>query len=300
MKARFTVVADRELPEHLLTDTHDALQSVGWVGIVRQNITAPPLHAVHFRGVRPLLNYSHEGFDHDGVLRSLATGWHSLGVAAAAVTSSLAAQPPALVVLDVDSTLIQAEVIERIAARAGAEEQVAQLTSRAMHGKSDFATSLRARLELVAGVPVAELAVIADEIEFSPGAARLVDAVHAAGGAVGVVSGGFHEVVDILAARLGIDHVRANRLAVDGNKLAGAPAGPIIDRTAKKSALLEWSALHPGPTVAIGDGANDLLMVQAANLGVAYCAKPVLAQQAGAVIPFPRLDAAALLAGLAL
>ena len=300
MKVRYTLVGDRELPGHLLADTEDALANVGWVGITRQDVVVEPLHTVHFRAVRPLVSLSHEGFDHDGVLRELTAGWRALGVAAAAVTSELAARPPALLVMDVDSTLIQAEVIERIARRAGAEDQVAHMTSTAMHGKADFATSLRARLELVAGVPVAELAEIADEIVFSPGAARLVDAVHAAGGAVGVVSGGFHEVVDILARRLGIDHVRANRLAVDGDVLAGAPEGPIIDRDAKRAALLEWSALHPGPTVAIGDGANDLLMVQAADLGIAYCAKPVLAEQADAAIPFPRLDAAALLAGLEL
>ncbi len=297
MRARFTLVAP-ELPDHLVADTADALTHFGWIGLQRRAVPMDGLVGLHFTGVVPPVTFSHAGHDHDEMMRDLIAGWNALGVAAAHVTGDLAHRPPGLVVMDVDSTLITSEVIEEIAHYAGVGEEVERVTSAAMRGELDFAESLRERLSLLAGLPTAAIDEVAATVRFSPGAKRLVDLVHESGGAVGIVSGGFHEVVDQLAERLGIDHVRANRLESQHGQLTGRPYGPIIDADAKLAALREWGALHPGPVVAIGDGANDLKMIEAADLGVAYCAKPVLAAAADAQIPFPRLDAAVLLAGI--
>lgn len=256
------------------------------------------LIGLHFTGVVPPVTFAHEGHDHDEMMRDLIGGWNALGVSAALVTGELAHTPPSLVVMDVDSTLITTEVIEEIAEYAGVAEEVERVTLAAMRGEMDFTESLQERVSLLAGVPTSALDEVASKVRFSPGAKRLVDAVHTSGGAVGVVSGGFHEVIDPLAERLGIDYVRANRLESSKGELTGRPYGPIIDETAKLETLREWNAAHPGPTVAIGDGANDLKMIDGADLGIAYCAKPVLAKAADAVIPFARLDAAALLADL--
>lgn len=297
MRARFTLVAP-ELPDHLVADTADTLRHIGWVGLQRRAVPMDGLVGLHFTGVVPPVTFSHEGHDHGEMMRGLISGWNALGVAAAVVTGDLAHRPPSLVVMDVDSTLITTEVIEEIAEHAGVGEEVERVTSAAMRGELDFADSLRERLSLLAGLPTTAIDEVAATVRLSPGAKRLVDAVHAAGGAVGVVSGGFHEVVDALAERLGIDYVRANRLESRHGELTGRPYGPIIDASAKLTALTEWRAAHPGPVVAIGDGANDIQMIEGADLGIAYCAKPVLNEAADARIPFPRLDAAALLADL--
>lgn len=201
---------------------------------------------------------------------------------------------PGLLVMDVDSTLITCEVIERLAERAGAREQVAAVTDRAMRGELDFAASLRERVATLAGLPESVFAEVAAEVELTPGARELVAALHAAGWAVGLVSGGFHEVVDVLAADLGIAHVRANRLEVAGGVLTGRTSGPVIDRAAKAAALREWAAALGVPmaaTVAVGDGANDLDMIAQAGLGIAFAAKPALRERADVALPGPRLDA---------
>lgn len=300
MRTRLTLAADRELPEHLLADTESALQHVGWLGIRRRPVHAPPLHGLHFEGLLPPVTTSHAGHDHVQQIADLCHDWTSLGVACAVVGEPLATTPPALLVMDVDSTLITAEVIELVADRAGVRAEVERITTAAMRGELEFKQALAERVRMLAGVQESVWADIVAEVALSPGAQRLIDAVHATGGVVGVVSGGFHEVVDAIATRAGIDHVRANRLEVADGRLTGRTVGPVVDGTVKEATLREWSALHPGPVVAIGDGANDLAMLRSAHLGVAYCAKPVLAEAADAAIPFPRLDAAGLLAGLSL
>lgn len=188
-----------------------------------------------------------------------------------------------LVVLDCDSTTIQDEVIELLAEVAGTREEVAEVTERAMRGELDFAESLRERVATLAGTPESVFADTFARLRLSPGIGELIEAVHARGGKVGVVSGGFHEVLDPLAERLGLDFWRANRLEVVGGLLTGRTVGPIIDASAKANALREWASECEIPlaaTVAIGDGANDLEMMEVAALGVGYNAKPIVQQQA--------------------
>ncbi|NHI16770.1 phosphoserine phosphatase SerB [Microbacterium excoecariae] len=182
-----------------------------------------------------------------------------------------------LVVLDADSTLIRNEVIELIADEAGRGAEVARATEAAMRGEVDFAASLRSRVEALAGVPVAAFARVRARIEPTPGVTALLDAVHDRGGEVGVVSGGFHEILDDLAPSLGVDVWRANRLEVEGGALTGRVSGPIVDAEAKAAQLAAWATERGVPmsrTLAIGDGANDLRMIAAAGLGVAFNAKP--------------------------
>ncbi|WEG10245.1 phosphoserine phosphatase SerB [Microbacterium horticulturae] len=192
-----------------------------------------------------------------------------------------------LVVLDADSTLIRNEVIELIADEVGRGAEVAAATEAAMRGEVDFAASLRSRAEALAGVPVSAFERVLARIEPTPGVTELIDAVHARGGVVGVVSGGFHEILDALAPRLGVDVWRANRLEVDGGVLSGRVDGTIVDAAGKAAALREWAADHDVPmscTLAIGDGANDLQMMAAAALGLAFNAKPAVRAQADLVV----------------
>lgn len=193
-----------------------------------------------------------------------------------------------LVVLDVDSTLIENEVIELLADCAGSGVEVARITSQAMAGELDFEQSLRARVATLAGLSVECFREVGERIQLTTGAAELVDTVHAAGGHVGVVSGGFHELVDPIANKLGLDFWRANRLEVKEGLLTGEVLGDVIDAQAKASALREWAEQTGTPrifTVAVGDGANDLLMMDEAGLSVAFDAKPIVREHADVSVP---------------
>ncbi|MDR7111728.1 phosphoserine phosphatase [Microbacterium trichothecenolyticum] len=192
-----------------------------------------------------------------------------------------------LVVLDADSTLIRNEVIELIADEAGRGAEVAAATEAAMRGEVDFATSLRSRVEALEGVPVAAFARVLARIEPTPGVRELIAAVHERGGAVGVVSGGFHEILDTVAPDLGVDVWRANRLATRDGVLSGAVDGGIVDAAGKAAALRDWADERGVPlsrTLAIGDGANDLEMMAVAGLGVAFNAKPAVRERADLVV----------------
>lgn len=192
-----------------------------------------------------------------------------------------------LVVLDADSTLIRNEVIELIADEAGRGAEVAAATEAAMRGEIDFASSLRSRVEALEGVPLTAFARVLSRIEPTPGVRELIAAVHDRGGAVGVVSGGFHEILDIVAPDLGVDVWRANRLATRDGALSGAVDGGIVDAAGKAAALREWAGERGVPlarTIAIGDGANDLEMMAAAGLGVAFNAKPAVRARADLVV----------------
>lgn len=196
--------------------------------------------------------------------------------------SSLAAVRP-LVVLDCDSTTIQDEVIELLAESAGTREEVAAVTERAMLGELDFAESLRERVATLAGTPDTVFAEAYAKVRKSCGIEALITEVHARGGIVGIVSGGFHEVLDPIAVDLGVNHWRANRLEVIDGVLTGRVTGPIIDAEAKALALAEWAreaGIPLSATVAIGDGANDLAMMAIAGLSVAYNAKPIVRESA--------------------
>jgi phosphoserine phosphatase len=181
-----------------------------------------------------------------------------------------------LVVLDVDSTLIEDEVIELLAAEAGSLDAVAEVTFRAMNGELDFAASLRERVATLAGLDATAIDRVRDRVRVTRGVPELIAGVHDAGGRVAVVSGGFHEVIDPLAARLGLDHWRANRLEVAGGRLTGGVIPPIVDAAAKAGALREWAEAAGIPlpqTLAVGDGANDLPMMGLCGLSVGFDAK---------------------------
>ena len=189
--------------------------------------------------------------------------------------------------LDADSTLIRNEVIELLADEAGRGAEVAAATEAAMRGEVDFAESLRSRVAALAGVPVAAFPRVLARIEPTPGVRELVAAVHARDGIVGVVSGGFHEILDSIAPSLEIDVWRANRLAVRDGVLSGDVEGEIVDAAVKATMLRAWADEHGVPaarTVAIGDGANDLHMMRTAGLGLAFNAKPAVRAQADLVI----------------
>jgi phosphoserine phosphatase len=192
-----------------------------------------------------------------------------------------------LVVFDADSTLLRNEVIELIADEAGRGPEVAAATEAAMRGEVDFATSLRSRVRALEGVPVAAFQRVRARVEPTPGAAELIAAIHDRGGVAAVVSGGFHEVLDVVAPPLGVDIWRANRLAVASEVLSGEVEGDIVDAAGKAAALLEWAEAYSVPlrrTIAIGDGANDLQMMAVAGLGLAFNAKPAVRAQADLVV----------------
>jgi phosphoserine phosphatase len=192
-----------------------------------------------------------------------------------------------LVVLDADSTLIRNEVIELLADEAGRREEVQAATEAAMRGEVDFATSLRSRVAALQGVPVSSFERVLARIEPTTGVRALTEAVHERGGVVGVVSGGFHEILDHVAPGLGVDRWRANRLDVADGVLTGRVDGEIVDAEAKASSLREWAdelGVPTSATIAIGDGANDLRMMAAAGLGLAFNAKPAVRAAASLVI----------------
>jgi phosphoserine phosphatase len=206
-----------------------------------------------------------------------------------------------LVVMDVDSTLIQGEVIEMLAERAGCRDQVAAVTESAMRGELDFEESLRERVALLAGLDAGALDDVYDDIVLAPGARTMVRTLKRLGYRFAIVSGGFTQVTDRLAADLGIDFSAANELEVVDGRLTGRIRGPVVDRAGKAAALrrfAEEAGVAVGATVAVGDGANDLDMLGAAGLGIAFNAKPVVQQAADTAVNVPYLDAIVYLLGI--
>ncbi|MET1044318.1 MAG: phosphoserine phosphatase SerB [Microbacteriaceae bacterium] len=192
-----------------------------------------------------------------------------------------------LVVLDVDSTLIENEVIELLAEEAGSLTQVAEITERAMNGELDFEASLRARVATLAGLPESVFRTAGDRVSVTQGVPAMISAVQAAGGRVGVVSGGFHEIVDPIAEELGLNYWRANRLEVVGGLLTGELLGPVVDAEAKATTLREWAddfGIPLSQTVAVGDGANDLRMMAITGLSVGFDAKAPVRDEANVLI----------------
>ncbi|WP_028476381.1 phosphoserine phosphatase SerB [Nocardia sp. CNY236] len=206
-----------------------------------------------------------------------------------------------LIVFDVDSTLIQGEVIEMLAAYAGVEDEVRGVTEAAMRGEIDFAESLRQRVATLAGLDESVIAAVAQRIELTPGARTTVRTLHRLGFRCGVVSGGFHQVIEPLADDLGLDFVHANTLEIVDGKLTGRVVGEIVDRAAKATALRQFAVeagVSMGQTVAVGDGANDIDMLSAAGLGIAFNAKPALREVADAALSHPYLDAVLFILGV--
>jgi phosphoserine phosphatase len=240
--------------------------------------------------------------DDVGVLRvALAEAASAHGIDVAVSPAGLARRGRRLVVMDVDSTLIQDEVIELLAARAGRHAEVAAVTERAMRGELDFAASLHERVACLAGLPASVLDDVRDDVRLTPGARTLCRTLRRLGFTLAAVSGGFIEVVAPLAESLGIHHAHANRLEIRDGVLTGRVVGEVVDRAAKATALRRFAEQEELPltrTVAIGDGANDLDMLAAAGLGIAFNAKPVVRRQADAAVNVPYLDTVLYLLGI--
>ena len=188
-----------------------------------------------------------------------------------------------LLVMDVDSTLVQEEVIDLLGDEAGVGQQVADITERAMRGELDFRQALEERVATLEGLPESIFDKVYARIHFNKNAKELVAELHARGYKVGLVSGGFHETVDRLAAEAGIDYVKANHLEVVDGVLTGKTYGDIVTKEIKVQKLRDWAVeneLVLSQTIAMGDGANDLPMIHEAGIGIAFCAKPIVRQQA--------------------
>ncbi|WP_181790212.1 phosphoserine phosphatase SerB [Streptomyces phytophilus] len=232
---------------------------------------------------------------------ALATAAARLGVDVAVVASGLQRRAQRLVVMDVDSTLIQDEVIELFAAHAGCEAEVAEVTAAAMRGELDFEQSLHARVALLAGLEESVVDKVREEVRLTPGARTLIRTLKRLGYQVGVVSGGFTQITDDLKDRLSLDFAAANTLEIVDGALTGRITGPVVDRAGKARLLTGFAAEAGVPlaqTVAIGDGANDLDMLNAAGLGVAFNAKPLVREAAHAAVNVPFLDTVLYLLGI--
>lgn len=241
------------------------------------------------------------GVDPERLRPLLAKEAASQGIDVAVQPANLLRRGMRLIVMDVDSTLIQGEVIEKLAAHAGYEAQVAEVTERAMRGELDFEQSLRQRVACLAGLDASVLDEVYDSIELNPGARTMVRTLRRLGYRFAIVSGGFSQITDRLAADLGIHYSRANRLEIEDGKLTGRIVGEVVDRAGKARALTEFAAkvgVSTEAVIAIGDGANDLDMLNEAGLGIAYNARPVVQQAADTTVNVPYLDTIMYLLGI--
>jgi phosphoserine phosphatase len=241
------------------------------------------------------------GVDPDRLRTMLSAEASAQGIDIAVQPSSLLRRAMRLIVMDVDSTLVQGEVIELIAAHSGHAAAVAEATARAMRGEADFEESLRERVALLAGIPASALDQVYDALVLAPGARTLVRILRRLGYRFALVSGGFSQITDRLAADLGIHYARANELEIVDGRLTGRIVGDVVDRAGKAAALRHFAAEVGVPVesvVAIGDGANDLDMLAAAGLGIAYNAKALVREAADTSVNVPYLDAIMYLLGI--
>ncbi len=247
------------------------------------------------------IEFDISGADPVALRAALALESAERGVDVAVQRGGLHRRAMRLVVMDVDSTLVSGEAIDLLAARAGCAAKVAELTAATMRGELDFAAALRERVALLAGLDASVLDDVRAELRLAPGARTLIRTLRRLGYKCGIVSGGFTQFTDVLAADLGLDYAAANTLEIDGGKLTGQVTGAIIDRAGKATALRDFAARSGVPlsqTVAVGDGANDLDMIAAAGLGIAFNAKPAVRDAADASLSVPHLDAILHLLGI--
>jgi phosphoserine phosphatase len=223
------------------------------------------------------------------------------GVDVAVQRSGLHRRAMRLVVMDVDSTLVSGEAIDLLAARAGCEAKVAEITAATMRGELEFGAALAERVALLAGLDASVIDEVRSQLQLAPGARTLIRTLRRLGYKCGIVSGGFTQFTDGLAADLALDYAAANTLEIAGGKLTGQLTGPVIDRAGKAQALRDFAAASGVPlsqTVAVGDGANDLDMIATAGLGIAFNAKPAVRDAADASLSVPHLDAILHLLGI--
>ncbi len=247
------------------------------------------------------IELSLSGADPDTLRAELAVEAHTQQVDVAVQRTGLHRRAKRLIVMDVDSTLIQAEVIELLAAHAGCLEEVARVTEEAMRGELDFAESLRRRVALLEGLSEEVFEKVRRELVLTPGARTLVRTLKRLDYRFAIVSGGFTQLTDALVEDLGIDYSAANTLEVVDGVLTGRVVGEIVDRPGKARALERFAreaGIPISQTVAIGDGANDLDMIAAAGLGIAFNAKPVVRRAADTAVNVPYLDSILYLLGI--
>ncbi len=241
------------------------------------------------------------GADPVALRAALARDSVELGVDVAVQPAGLHRRAMRLVVMDVDSTLLQDEAIDLLAARAGCAAQVREVTAAAMRGELDFAEALQQRVALLAGLDASVIDEVLGLVRLAPGARTLIRTLKRLGYRCGVVSGGFTQVTDWLTIELGLDFAEANTLEIAGGKLTGRVVGQVVDRAGKERALRHFAAAAGVPlsqTVAVGDGANDLDMISAAGLGIAFNAKPAVRDAADTSLSVPHLDAILYLLGI--
>jgi len=286
-----TVMA-AHLPPRAVAELARRMADRGWNIDRIRRIASYPVTAVVFEG---------SGENIADLRRELSEAAPLLGVDVAVEHAGLDRRGQRLVVMDVDSTLIQDEVIDLLAERAGVLDEVAEITERAMRGEIDFAESLKERVALLAGLPAEALDETARRIRLTPGARTLCRTLRRLGFRVCLVSGGFREVIAPLAEQLEVDGLRANELEIVEGRLTGRVTGVIVDRQGKREALEEFArefGIPDSRTIAIGDGANDLDMLDAAGLGIAFNAKPVVQAAADTAVNAPYLDSVLFLLGI--